>query len=156
LLEHAVIRALAERALGAALADDYLWTHDDWPTALLNRLRQEPGISIAALTVAVEEWRGKREPSWGSLHQVLFRHPLAVTDRVKARYNVGPFPIGGYAGTVMATSGRGVAADEGPSLRQIVDLADWDRSVATNAPGQSGSRASPHFADLARAWAAGK
>ena len=56
----------------------------------------------------------------------------------------------------MATFGRGTAAEIGPSFRQILDVADWDRSVATNAPGQSGSPSSPHFADLARTWAAGE
>ena len=35
-------------------------------------------------------------------------------------------------------------------------LADWDRSIATNAPGQSESPDSAHFADLARLWAAGE
>jgi penicillin amidase len=35
-----------------------------------------------------------------------------------------------------------------------MDAGDWDRSVATNAPGQSGSPASPHFRDLAALWAA--
>ena len=44
----------------------------------------------------------------------------------------------------------------GASFSQIIDLADWDRSVVTNAPGQSGSPGSPHFADLAKLWAAGE
>jgi penicillin amidase len=44
----------------------------------------------------------------------------------------------------------------GASFRVIVDLGDWDRSVATNAPGQSGSPGSPHFRDLAPLWAAGE
>jgi penicillin amidase len=34
-------------------------------------------------------------------------------------------------------------------------ISDWDRSLATNAPGQSGSPGSSHFGDLARAWADG-
>jgi penicillin G amidase len=36
-----------------------------------------------------------------------------------------------------------------------MDEADWDRSTAINAPGQSGSASSAHFADLARLWSAG-
>jgi penicillin amidase len=56
----------------------------------------------------------------------------------------------------MSTYGRGLAVDGGASFREILDLADWDRSVATNAPGQSGSPDSSHFADLARLWAAGE
>jgi penicillin amidase len=36
------------------------------------------------------------------------------------------------------------------------DPADWDRSTAMNAPGQSGSAESTHFADLAALWSAGQ
>ncbi len=50
----------------------------------------------------------------------------------------------------------GPGAEIGPSFRQILDVADWDHSLVTNAPGQSGSPASPHFADLAPTWAAGE
>jgi len=33
-----------------------------------------------------------------------------------------------------------------------MDVGDWDRSVATSAPGQSGQPGSPHFSDLAKLW----
>ncbi len=46
--------------------------------------------------------------------------------------------------------------ESGASFREILDLSDWDRSLATNAPGQSGSPGGPHFADLAGLWAAGQ
>ena len=35
-----------------------------------------------------------------------------------------------------------------------MDLSDWDRSIGTSAPGQSGQPGSPHFNDLAKLWAA--
>jgi penicillin amidase len=44
----------------------------------------------------------------------------------------------------------------GSPFRAIFDVADWDRSVAMNAPGQSGSPTSPHFADLAALWVKGE
>ena len=37
-----------------------------------------------------------------------------------------------------------------------VDVGDWDRSIATSAPGQSGSPASAHFRDLAQRWSRGE
>ena len=95
-------------------------------------------------------------PPWGALHSALFRHPLAVGAAARSRFNVGPFERAGYAETVMATGGADLEQRTGASLRVIVDVGDWDRSVATNAPGQSGAPASPHFADLARLWAAGE
>ena len=57
----------------------------------------------------------------------------------------------------MSTSGR--LPDAGCRRRRSARssmLADWDRSIATNAPGQSESPDSAHFADLARLWAAGE
>ena len=38
----------------------------------------------------------------------------------------------------------------------LIDLADWDKALATSAPGQSGQPGSPHFADLAPLWANGE
>jgi penicillin amidase len=85
----------------------------------------------------------------------MFRHPLGVTEAARHRFNMGPFPLAGYDSTVMASDGK-IEATGGASYRQIIDLADWDRMVASNAPGQSGSPSSPHFADLATLWAAGQ
>ena len=44
----------------------------------------------------------------------------------------------------------------GASYREIFDLADWDHSVATNAPVQSGQPGSKHFDDLLPLWSAGQ
>jgi penicillin amidase len=85
---------------------------------------------------------------------VTFSHPLAITPQAQRRLNVGPFPVPGYAETVFATQVTD-SRRVGPSFRAIMDVGDWDRSVATAAPGQSGSPSSPHFSDLARLWAAG-
>ncbi|HKB40677.1 MAG TPA: penicillin acylase family protein, partial [Gemmataceae bacterium] len=44
----------------------------------------------------------------------------------------------------------------GASYRQLFDLADWDRGLATSVPGQSGQPGSPHYADLLPLWARGE
>lgn len=36
----------------------------------------------------------------------------------------------------------------------MIDVGDWDASVAMNAPGQSGVPDSPHYRDLFADWAA--
>jgi len=70
----------------------------------------------------------------------VFVHPLGITDAARRRFNIGPLtPRARAAGPVNAT----------------FDAADWDRSSAINAPGQSGSPESAHFSDLATIWAAG-
>jgi penicillin amidase len=37
----------------------------------------------------------------------------------------------------------------------VLDLSDWDRSVMTNVPGESGNPGSPHYGDLINGWADG-
>jgi len=44
----------------------------------------------------------------------------------------------------------------GASYREILDLSDWDHSVAVNTPGQSGQPSSPHYSDLLPLWSEGK
>ena len=88
-------------------------------------------------------------PPWGDLHAVLFTHPLALTDAARRLYNRGPFRLGGYRHTIAASGGPGFTAVWGAPFRTVMDVGDWDRSRATNAPGQSERPASPHFADLA-------
>ncbi len=85
-----------------------------------------------------------------------FTHPLGVTEPSRRRFNVGPFALPGYPDTVLATGDASSTRPFGPSLRVVMDTADWDQSAATNAPGQSGAADSPHFRDLAGAWAAGE
>jgi penicillin amidase len=87
---------------------------------------------------------------------VTFAHPLAVTEDTRRRFNIGPFPLPGYSDTVLATGDASASRPIGPSLRVVMDTADWDQSKATNAPGQSEAADSPHFRDLASAWAAGE
>jgi penicillin amidase len=114
-----------------------------------------------ALAAALEDLRAQggaaeTDRSWGRWHTATFAHPLAITDAARRLFNVGPLAVPGYEDTVLSTSGTAFEATRGPSFRAIFDLADWDRSVAQNAPGQSGSPASAHYRDLADRWAAGE
>ena len=94
------------------------------------------------------QWR------WGALHKITFEHPLANTAERKAAFNLGPVERGGDSNTPNATGGSGFSQGSGASYRHILDLADWDRSVFTSTPGQSGQPGSPHYGDLLPLWAA--
>jgi penicillin amidase len=87
----------------------------------------------------------------------LIRHPMsgALPDSLRARLDVGPHDRGGYGVTVNATGG-GDNQTSGASFRIIADLSDWDLTVGTNTPGQSGDPASPHYRDLFPLWAQGR
>jgi len=93
---------------------------------------------------------------WGALHHIRFHHPLALDDDLRRLFDLGPVERGGDSNTVNNTGGGGFRQTSGASYRQIFDLADWDRSVVTSVPGQSGQPASPHYADLLPLWGEGK
>ncbi|HVQ31957.1 MAG TPA: penicillin acylase family protein [Vicinamibacteria bacterium] len=93
---------------------------------------------------------------WGDLHQAVFAHRLAVDDAGKALFNLGPVSRPGYGYTVNMTGGGDFSQTDGATFREVLDTSDWDNSVATSAPGQSGQPESPHFADLVPYWAEGR
>jgi len=88
---------------------------------------------------------------WGRLHQLTLTHPLGKTE-----WQLGPVARPGDAATVNATSGTSFRQTNGASWREIIDVGDWDRSVMTNVPGESGDPSSRHYSDLLQDWAAGK
>lgn len=168
--ERALMRELIAGRVERPLADEYL--------------QREANVLVPALTKPSAAWFGtqpakKRDAllesalvatvgalkpalgadmatwSWGRLHTATFKHALSPTSEAAAtRFNVGPFPRGGYGDTVFNTGGSGYLQTDGATFREVMDVADWDRSIGTSAPGQSGQPGSPHFDDLAKLWAA--
>lgn len=95
--------------------------------------------------------------SWGQMHHVRFRHSLDRIPDVAALTDPGPVSRPGDEYTVNATGYFGDSYDqvEGASYREILDLSDWDHSVAVNVPGQSGQPGSRHYSDLLPLWSEG-
>ena len=56
----------------------------------------------------------------------------------------------------MNATGSGNNQTAGASFRIIADTENWDNSVGTNTPGQSGDPGSRHYRDLFEMWAKGK
>lgn len=83
---------------------------------------------------------------WGALHLANFPHPLSRA------FDLPSVSRGGGDNTVYATPGAGTLQTSGASFREILDLADWDRSVVTSTPGQSGQPGSAHYGDLLPLW----
>ena len=90
-------------------------------TAAIGRITEELGPDRA-------EWRH------GRVHASELPHMLASAFDLPAVERPGGF------GSVNAT---------GANFRRIIDLADPDRSVASNAPGQSAQPGSPYYGNLA-------
>jgi penicillin amidase len=116
-------------------------------------------VLVASLREAVAETRKLLgdDPAkwrWGALHRTGFKHPLAAMD--EKLFGLPVYEMGGDGSTVHVTAGDAFDVSHGASFREILDVADWDRSVATSVPGQSGQPGSPHYGDLLPLWAEGR
>jgi penicillin G amidase len=132
---------------------DPRWFSPDAAAARDRLLRQTFALAVDRLKALPAPQRER----WGALHTVTFRHPLATLDPALANaFNLDPVerPGDGYTpdNTRYDETYRQV---DGATYRHLVDLADWDRALATSAPGQSGQPGSPHYADLLPLWAKG-
>jgi hypothetical protein len=94
--------------------------------------RLQSAVKSLASSGSRSEWR------WGRLHTQSFRHPV-----------LRAFDLPG----VEKSGGAGTLEADGATYREILDVGDWDRSLAINVPGQSGQPASPYYSNLLRMWA---
>jgi penicillin G amidase len=116
--------------------------------------------TLATAAAELEKLQGS-DPAkwaWGPLHAITFRHSLDQLPEMKHALDLGPVPRPGDGYTINATGAfrSGFAQSSGASYREILDLSDWDNSLAVNAPGQSAQPASPHYSDLLPLWSEGK
>lgn len=128
------------------------WFGEQQPTAgrdaaLLTALREAVAEARKRLGDDPAAWR------WGAIHHTSSRHPLAGRDKM---FELPAYELGGDGDTVHVTWGPDYTVNFGASFREILDVADWDRSLATSTPGQSGQPLSPHYADLLPLWAEGR
>ncbi len=81
-------------------------------------------------------------------------HPLGevVNKKLQAQLNTPLMPRGGNQHTPGSTSGANNQTS-GATFRIIVDVKDWDSSVGTNSPGQSGDPESRFYKNLFVPWA---
>jgi penicillin amidase len=119
-------------------------------TVLVNALAE----AVRDLTTRFGADQSKWQYGQPGYHYARITHPLspAVDEDLRGKLDVGPAPRGGDATTVGAT-GNGGNQTSGASFRIIADLGDWERSVGTNTPGQSGDPESPRYRDLFPLWA---
>jgi penicillin amidase len=98
----------------------------------------------------IQDWKYGQE----QYKHVFIRHPLSfpVIGEWEDKLNIGLAPRGGDSYTPNATGGNNNQTS-GATFRIIADTEDWDRSVATNMPGQSGDPESPFYNNLFNMWA---
>jgi penicillin G amidase len=152
--------AAVERARALLAAWDGIYRRDAPEPALYEIWRRQPRTQTVfrddkygatqvprdpneALKRAVDQLVATQGPDpakwrWGRMHARTFRHPLV------REFDLPDVERGG--------GGETVAAD-GASFREILDVSNWDRSIATNTPGQSGQPGSPFYGNLLPLWA---
>jgi len=116
--------------------------------------------TVPAAIADVEELLGVDRGSWawGRLHVTRASHPLRalMPNMEEGKLTAGPLPRGGSGDTVGNTAyGPNFVQSAGSTFRVVVDVGNWDASLAMNAPGQSGNMQSPHYTDLFELWAQG-
>lgn len=111
----------------------------DTATPLADRVAKHE----VSLTRAIEELTRAQGAdwtkwSWGRMHTRAFPFPLLTS------YSLP---------TMERPGGTGSVAADGATYREIFDVANWDRSIVTNVPGQSAQPESPFFSNLHQMWA---
>ncbi len=157
-LERATRRLAAERLVPPELVDDVANRIDLAGVLAPPRAPWFAGASdrdalvVRALAAAVEQQAAAGgDERAEAIFSVTFRHPLAVFDAARRRFDVGPFPRGGSANESVFVAGLRPP----PTFRATFHIGNWDRSTVMAPPGQSGSPSSVHYDDLAAAWARG-
>ncbi|MHB1066633.1 MAG: penicillin acylase family protein [Candidatus Nanopelagicales bacterium] len=142
--------------------DDFWW--DD---------RTQPGVQdrdqtlLASIAGAVAELSAAYgdDPSgwrWGAMHTLLLRNQTlgdSGIGPIEAIFNRGPVETAGGGSIVNATGWTpidGYEVDWVPSMRQVVDLQDFDRSTWVNLTGASGHAFERHYDDQVEAWRTGQ
>lgn len=114
---------------------------------------------------AIAEERMGDDPSewrWGDLHTATFENQTlgqSGIGPVEAIFNRGGFEPGGTGSVLNATRWRDPTTFEvswAPSMRMIVDLADFSASRGVHTTGQSGHAYHPHYIDQASLWEVGE
>jgi penicillin amidase len=134
-----------------------------WDDLRTSTLETRDDIFETALAEAVTEVEAQlgKDPArwtWGALHTITFENESLGRSGVapiEALFNRGPFATAGGSSIVNATSWDpvlGYAVNWVPSQRMIVDLADFDRTLAVHTTGQSGHAYHVNYIDMADAW----
>jgi penicillin amidase len=128
-----------EAALYVAWRDTVDPSVRDTGTPLARRLElTQTALKTAVQRLTNEQGADRLQWRYGRLHTRAFPHPFV------REFDLPTVERGGGAGTVAA---------DGASYREILDAGDWDRSVVTQVPGQSGQPESKFYGNLLPLWA---
>jgi len=139
------------------------WWHDDW---LPSRQTRDDVLLLAMADAHAElTERLGRDPSswrWGELHTLTLTHQTFGTSGIapiERLFNRGPLETSGGTDIVNSNSWTATSGYEVvwvPSMRMLVDLADFDAGRWIHLTGQSGRPFHRHYVDQAERWRVGE
>jgi len=146
-----------------------LWDSPDnpwWDDPLTAETEGRDAVITASLDAAYADLVGLQgsDPAgwrWGALHNLTLQHGTLGASGIapiEMLFNRGPIDTAGGGGIVNATGwtpSEGFEVTWVPSMRQVVDLANFDNSTWVNLTGNSGHAFNPHYADQVDAWQSG-
>lgn len=99
-------------------------------------------------------------PTWGDMHRLVLRHPLAFVPVIGRRFEFADYPIGGSSDSLMKTAHGSTderhRATYGANARHISDLSDPDRNWFVLLGGQDGWLNSSTSLDQVPLWLEGR
>ncbi|MET1051873.1 MAG: penicillin acylase family protein [Mycetocola sp.] len=129
--------------------DDTVVTRDDALTLALSEAWTEAEQKMGSNP---DDW------SWGELHTLTIRNGSfgeSGIAPIEMLFNRGPYELGGGSSVVNAVgwyAPDGYTVDWVPSMRQVVDLSDFDGSTWINLTGASGHAYHANYVDQTALW----
>ncbi|SFR34866.1 penicillin amidase [Robiginitalea myxolifaciens] len=110
--------------------------------------------SVADLSQRLGADMGSWQYGQENLKHTFMEHPLSslISQEERTKTDLGPLPRGGN-GYTPGSTGNNYQQTSGASFRMLVPVGDWDRTLGTNSPGQSGDPESPFYDNLFEPWA---
>ena len=133
------------------------WTNEALGVSGRDEMLEHSALGAYERLVALQGENSSRW-NWGSLHALALTSDTFGSSGIAPiewLFNRGPFPVGGGSSVVNAT---GWVMDEGfatvtvPSMRMVVDLADFDASRWNQLTGTSGHTFHPNYIDQTATW----
>jgi penicillin amidase len=137
----------------------------EWITSIAKVFKNSSTVRDEFLISTLEEAISSLEKKLGddmskwqygqtAYHHSLIKHPFSnsVNEATRRKLDAGPLPRGGYGATVGMTSNSD-NQQSGASFRMVADVSDWEKTMFTNTPGQSGNPESQYYKNLFTAWA---
>ncbi|GAA5084395.1 penicillin acylase family protein [Microbacterium yannicii] len=143
----------------ALLDDDQSpwWTNQELGVAGMTDMLKRSAIDAYERLVD-EQGDNPSRWNWGSLHALPLTNGSfgeSGIAPIEWLFNRGPYPVGGGSSVVNATGwdlGQSFATVTVPSMRMIVDLADFDDSRWNQLTGESGHAFHTNYTDQVESW----